>query len=176
MNSRERGTFCVRNSSVKLLPVLPNDKILRSLDESRSRVGRFSSCERTDLLSFFFFFRDRFGRPETYTFRSTSIASSPRESASYFFFLLFLLFLFFSSRARAIEQSEDKNYVDNSSAFAFFSIGDTTACKKEARKMDIANRFYGTRSLSPWQTHRGRASAHGNGWNKLGARIQTDVS
>lgn len=56
MNSRERGTFCVRNSSVKLLPVLPNDKILRSLDESRSRVGRFSSCERTDLLSFFFFF------------------------------------------------------------------------------------------------------------------------
>lgn len=28
----------MRNSSVKLLPVLPNDKILRSSDESRSRL------------------------------------------------------------------------------------------------------------------------------------------
>lgn len=39
----------MRNSSVKLLPVLPGDKILRSSDESRSR-------EPTDLLETTIFF------------------------------------------------------------------------------------------------------------------------
>lgn len=39
----------MRNSSVKLLPVLPDDKILRSSDESRSR-------EPTDLLETTIFF------------------------------------------------------------------------------------------------------------------------
>lgn len=99
MNSRERGTFCVRNSSVKLLPVLPNDKILRSLDESRSRVGQFSSCERMDLLSFFFLEIDlvdlkltRFARP-----RSLLLLAKARLIFSFFYSSFFYSFL----RARA---------------------------------------------------------------------------
>lgn len=38
----------MRNSSVKLLPVLPNDKILGSSDESRSRLD--DACTVTDFL------------------------------------------------------------------------------------------------------------------------------
>lgn len=150
----------MRNSSVKLLPVLPDDKILRSLDDDnflRTTIFSFPDFSITIVTFLFFFFFSRY----RYAFRSTSIASSPRV-----FYFLFYSFLFF-----AIEQSEDKNYVDDRLLHSSFPLVIQLRVSKEARKMDTANRFYGTRSLSPWQTIGFRA------WQRLDrARIQTDVS
>lgn len=55
----------MRNSSVKLLPVLPNDKILRSSDESRSRLDDARTVTdflRTTILSSLRFSIDNIGR------------------------------------------------------------------------------------------------------------------
>lgn len=53
----------MRNSSVKLLPVLPNDKILRSSDESRSRLDDArTDFLRTTILSSLRFSIDNIGR------------------------------------------------------------------------------------------------------------------
>lgn len=93
MNSRERGTFCLRNSSVKLLPVLPNDKILRSLDDF------LRASERIFFLFFFFLEIDlvdlkltRFARP-----RSLLLLAKARLIFSFFYSSFFYSFL----RARA---------------------------------------------------------------------------
>lgn len=153
----------MRNSSVKLLPVLPDDKILRSLDDDnflRTTIFSFPDFSIT-IVTFLFFFFSRY----RYAFRSTSIASSPRESASFIFFFI-LFFSLQSSKAR-IRITWTTGRLLHSS----FPLVIQLRVSKEARKMDTANRFYGTRSLSPWQTIGLRA------WQRLDrARIQTDVS
>lgn len=153
----------MRNSSVKLLPVLPDDKILRSLDDDnflRTTIFSFPDFSITIVtFLFFFFFQDidtRFARP-----RSLLLLAKARLLFSFLFFSFFF----------AIEQSEDKNYVDDRLLHSSFPLVIQLRVSKEARKMDTANRFYGTRSLSPWQTIGLRA------WQRLDrARIQTDVS
>lgn len=154
----------MRNSSVKLLPVLPDDKILRSLDDDnflRTTIFSFPDFSITIVTFLFFFFFSRY----RYAFRSTSIASSPRESASFIFFFI-LFFSLQSSKAR-IRITWTTGRLLHSS----FPLVIQLRVSKEARKMDTANRFYGTRSLSPWQTIGLRA------WQRLDrARIQTDVS
>lgn len=114
----------MRNSSVKLLPVLPDDKILRSLDDDnflRTTIFSFPDFSITIVTFLFFFFFSRY----RYAFRSTSIASSPRESASFIFFFI-LFFSLQSSKTRIIE----KELRGQRSGFAFFfPIGDTIACK-----------------------------------------------
>lgn len=156
----------MRNSSVKLLPVLPDDKILRSLDDDnflRTTIFSFPDFSITIVtFLFFFFFQDidtRFARP-----RSLLLLAKARLLFS------FLFFSFLCNRAK--RGLLNKNYVDNGRVLhSSFSLVIQLRVSKEARKMDTANRFYGTRSLSPWQTIGLRA------WQRLDrARIQTDVS
>lgn len=152
----------MRNSSVKLLPVLPDDKILRSLDDDnflRTTIFSFPDFSITIVTFLFFFFFK-------ISIRVSLDLDRFFSSRKRVFYFLFYSFLFF-----AIEQSEDKNYVDDRLLHSSFPLVIQLCVSKEARKMDTANRFYGTRSLSPWQTIGLRA------WQRLDrARIQTDVS
>lgn len=152
----------MRNSSVKLLPVLPDDKILRSLDDDnflRTTIFSFPDFSITIVTFLFFFFFK-------ISIRVSLDLDRFFSSRKRVFYFLFYSFLFF-----AIEQSEDKNYVDDRLLHSSFPLVIQLRVSKEARKMDTTNRFYGTRSLSPWQTIGLRA------WQRLDrARIQTDVS
>lgn len=151
----------MRNSSVKLLPVLPDDKILRSLDDDnflRTTIFSFPDFSIT-IVTFLFFF---FFKISIRVSLDLDRFFSSRKRVFYFLFYSFLFFF-------AIEQSED--YVDDRLLHSSFPLVIQLRVSKEARKMDTANRFYGTRSLSPWQTIGLRA------WQRLDrARIQTDVS
>lgn len=154
----------MRNSSVKLLPVLPDDKILRSLDDDnflRTTIFSFPDFSIT-IVTFLFFF---FFKISIRVSLDLDRFFSSRKRVFYFLFYSFLFFLQ-SSKAR-IRITWTTGRLLHSS----FPLVIQLRVSKEARKMDTANRFYGTRSLSPWQTIGLRA------WQRLDrARIQTDVS
>lgn len=89
----------MRNSSVKLLPVLPDDKILRSLDNDnflRTTIFSFPDFSITivTFLFFFFFFK--------ISIRVSLDLDRFFSSRKRVFYFLFYSFLFF-----AIEQNED---------------------------------------------------------------------